>query len=193
LPQYGSLKGRSSTCTTTAHACAQVANYLGSDPATWAQEFWDTALRPCNNAAELLAIALLHQQPEDVVITVYEAHPLLASRRSLSTQLQTLPRLAHVAACMCAIKTHEPYSHETPLGPMLTVDLAQPWIATAVAVALPQVLRRRPSTGVILRPPTVEQRPHDAEESVLNALAALTALRTLQIAGEVNEASVAAV
>ena len=166
------------------HTGVQVANYLGSDPATWAHEFWDTALRPCSDAEELQAIKLLHQQPEDVMLAVYEAHPLLTSKQALSTQLQTLPRLAHVAACMHAIEDHWVYedSHETPLGPFLAVDLQQPWIATAVADALPQVLRRRPDTGVALRPPTVQQRPHDAEAHAVSALASLTALRTLSLA-----------
>ena len=174
-------------CATQTHSRligVQVSGYLGSDAGKWTHEFWDIATRLRHDTHELRALALLHEQPEDIILAVYEAHPLLASKVPLSTQLQTLPRLAHAAACLHAVKApskSEP-DCETLLGPYVEVDMTEAWIAMAVVDVLPQVLRHRPDTVVHLRPPAVTQRPHDAEAHVLGALAALAALRGLTIA-----------
>ena len=163
----------------------QVSNYLGSDASRWAREFWAMATRTRSNVDEHCAIAMLHGQPEDIMLAVYEAHPMLASASSLSSQLQALPRLAHAAVCQHAIKLpdHGDWDNETPLGAYLEIDLQEPCTAMAVADVLPQVLRRRPDVSIKLQENNVAQQAQEAEACVLSALAALTALRRLTIAG----------
>ena len=113
---------------------------------------------------------------------------MLTSGTPLSTQLQTLPRLAHAAACRHAIRApvESDLDSETPLGAYLEVNLTKPWIAVAVAEVLPQVMRSRPDITIKLQPPEVTQWSHDAEARVLSAIAKLTALRGLTIAGSVG-------
>ena len=163
----------------------QVSNYLGSDASKWAHEFWDTATRFRSNAAEQRAIAMLHEQPEDIMLAVYEAHPMLKSRTSLGTQLQALPRFAHPAVCQHAVKPPEDSDWDkcTPLGAYLEVYLQDPPTAMAVADVLPQILRRLPDLTIKLHATDAAQTTQEAEAHVLSALAALTALRGLELAG----------
>ena len=163
----------------------QVSNYLGSDASKWAREFWATATRPRSDVDEHCAIAMLHDQPEDIMLAVYEAHPMLASASSLSSQLQALPRLAHAAVCQHAIKLpdHSDWDNETPLGAYLEIDMNDACTAMAVANVLPQVLRRRPDVSIKLQAHDAAQQAQEAEECVLSAIFALTALRGLTLAG----------